>query len=124
MTTIGKDSQREMPLLGSVKGVTFAPWPLVERCRDMLDAVRLCVQLSGLPNEYIAGALSIDKGHFTRMMQGLAHVPTKKTHRLMQVCGNLAPVQFLAMSFGLRLVEQPTQRIAELEAELAKLRAA
>jgi hypothetical protein len=124
MTTVRNQSQREMPLLGAVKRSTFAPWGLVEKCRDTLDAVRLCVQLSGLPNEHIAGELHIDKGHFTRMMQGLAHFPTRKFQRLMNVCGNLAPVQFLAMSCGLRLVDQQAHRIAELEAEINKLRAA
>lgn len=118
-----RTTQTEMPLLGPVRSVGFAPWALIERCRDPLDAVRLCVQLSGQSNESIAAALGIDKGHFTRMMQGRAHFPTRKLGALMRTCGNLAVVQCLAADFGLRLIEQPAERIAALEAELSDLRA-
>lgn len=117
-------NQRTMPFLGEARKATLAPIELVKNCRHRLDAIRLCVQLSSLPNEAVARELSIDKGHWTRMMQGQAHFPDAKSIELMNVCGNYAPMQFEALKTGFDLVEQSKDvRVRELEAELEQLRA-
>lgn len=117
------NKQREMPFLGEIKKPSLAPIELVKACRHRLDAIRLCVQLSSLPNSVICSRLGIDNGHWTRIMQGQANFPDQKANDLMQVCGNYAPLQFEAWSNGFDLMEQAKDiRIKELEAELEKLR--
>lgn len=118
--------QREMAILGDVKQpIELAPEQLVKVCKSGRDAIRLCVTLSGLPHGYIAQALRIDKGQFSRIMSGQAHFPDEKRSELMRLCHNLAPVQFDAMDMGLALVvDTKAQRRAQLQAELAALDAA
>lgn len=129
----GSDSQRsspisnhqqEMPLLGPVKGMQLVAPDLLKVCRHRLDAIRLCINLSGLSNETICRDLGIDKGHLSRILKGRAHFPDAKSIELMQLCGNYAPMQFEAMALGFELFrDTKAQRRAELEAELAKLNA-
>ena len=102
-----------------------APDELVKKCRHGLDAIRLCVQLSNYTNEHIANELGIDKGHFSRVMQGKANFPDTKRIELMSLCGNRAPAQFDALMTGCELVEMSKEaRIRELEAQLAAAKAA
>lgn len=99
-----------------------APEELVKKCRHGLDAIRLCVQLSGHTHEFLAKELSIDKGHFSRLMQGKASFPDIKRIQLMTLCGNRAPAQYDALMTGCRLEELNTDaRIRELKAQLEAL---
>src|SRR5690554_2026577 len=95
--------QREMPWMSAARVPAMVPDDLLRVCKTRLDAIRLCVQLSNLSNEYICEQLGIDKGHWTRMMQGRANFPDTKSVELMQLCGNYAPMQFEAMKFGFEL---------------------
>ena len=98
---------------------------LVRQCQSLLDAIHLCIHLSKLPNYAIAEKLGIDRGHWTRMMQGQAHFPTNKMHQLMHLCGNLAPLQWLSQSVGVPLgLDAKQQRRAQLMRELELLDAA
>lgn len=93
-------------------------------CQSLLDAVHLCIHLSKLPHYVIAGKLGIDRGHWTRMMQGQAHFPTNKLQLLMEVCRNFAPLQWLAKSSGLTIYEDPlAMEERDLEARLAVVKA-
>lgn len=115
--------QREMPWVGTVKKPEMAPAELVQSCRNKLDAIRLCIQLSGLPHYELADQLNTNPGHFSRIMQGQAHFPTNREIDLVHICGNFAPLQWLAHACGFDLVERAKdQRIAELEQELARLK--
>lgn len=94
-------------------------------CKDLLDAIHLCVHMSRLPHYTIAERLGIDRGHWTRIMQGQAHFPTRKMSLLMQICGNYAPMQFMARETGFELFEDArSKRKEELKRELAELEAA
>ena len=111
-----------MPFLAQSKQPSMVADALLTSCKHRLDAIRLCVQLSSLSNEVIAESLVIDKGHFSRIMQGKAHFPDSKSIDLMFLCGNFAPMQFEAMACGFQLYKDPKeQRKAELIAELAEL---
>lgn len=114
--------QREMTIVGAVRKPQLAPAELIAQCRNRMDAIRLCVQLSGLSNNYLCERLGIDPGHWTRIMQGRAHFPDALSVDLMTVCGNYAPMQYEALATGFKLVERPDERIATLERELAELR--
>lgn len=118
--------QREMGLLGNVKREPQAvSADLLRLCKTRLDAIRLCVQLSGYSRDLICEELEIDKGHFSRMMSGRAHFPDAKSIDLMRLCGNYAPVQFEAMELGLDLRKDDKQaRINELRRQLAEAEAA
>jgi hypothetical protein len=98
---------------------------LIRQCQTFLEAIHLCIHLSRLPNYSIAEKLGIDRGHWSRMMQGQAHFPTNKMHELMQLCGNFAPLQWLAQSVGVPLgIDEKAQRRAQLMRELELLDAA
>lgn len=102
-----------------------APNELIKKCRHGLDAIRLCIQLSGHTHEFLCEELTIDKGHFSRIMQGKAWFPDTKRIELMSLCGNRAPAQFDALMTGCELKELSQEvRIRELEEQLAALKAA
>jgi hypothetical protein len=103
--------QREMPWLAEVKAPVMVDGERIAACRDGLDAVRLCVQLSSLSNETLCADLSIDKGHFSRMMQGRANFPDSKRVSLMWRCGNYAPLQYEAKAMGFGLVPEALARM-------------
>lgn len=95
---------------------------LISKCRNRLDAIRLCVQLSGFSNEHLADSLNIDPGHWSRIMQGRANFPDAKSVELMTLCGNVAPMQYESFALGFHLsVDSVEARKAELRAELAEL---
>jgi hypothetical protein len=116
--------QREMAVLGEPRKLSDAPIDLVRLCEDELDAIRLCIQLGRFTHEFICKELSIDKGHFSRIMSGSAGFPTQKRLALMRICGNRAPIQYEAMHAGCDLIESKEARIKALEEELARTRAA
>lgn len=120
----GNQMQRELAVHGEPKKLQNVPVELLNMCDDELDAIRLCIQLSRFTHEYISKELSIDKGHFSRMMQGQAGFPTHKRLALMRLCGNRAPVQYEAMNAGCDLVESKDAKIRQLEEQLAAARAA
>ena len=78
---------------------------LIECCGTRLEAIQLCIHLSKLSHEYICSRLGIDKGHWTRMMQGRAHFAENKVETLMYLCGNYAPMQYEAFRMGFALVD-------------------
>jgi hypothetical protein len=108
--------QREMALMGLVKTKPdLVDWNVVAKCEDELAAIQLCVHLSRLSNETIAFKLGIDKGHWSRIMQGRGHLPARKRTQLMAICGNLAPMQFDCLKFGFKLKEH------DVDAELNEI---
>jgi hypothetical protein len=116
-------TQREMPWLSASQAPAMVPMELIVRCRNRMDAIRLCVQLSNLALDTIWRQLGIDPGHGTRIMQGRANFPDAKSIELMYLCGNFAPMQFEAWKTGFELHKSDRERrIAELEKELTALR--
>jgi len=98
---------------------------LLRGCDTLLDAIHLCIHLSKFQHYFIAQKLGIDKGHWTRMMQSQAHFPTNKMKALMELCGNYAPMQWLAQHTGFELFEDAkAKRKEELRRELEQLEAA
>jgi hypothetical protein len=117
--------QRQLPsMLGAMPMPSMVEPQWLASCESLLQAIHLCIHLSKLPHYAIAERLGIDKGHWTRMMQAQAHFPTNKLTELMSLCGNYAPMQWLAGATGFQLYEDPkAKREAELLAELASIRA-
>jgi hypothetical protein len=94
-----------MPLMAPMRGPELIDWHIIEKCQDEIQALQVCVQRSGFHYDTLAFKLGIAKSHFTRIMQGHGNLPEKKRTELMAICGNLAPLQFQALRFGLKLRE-------------------
>lgn len=107
----------ELPLARRVDRFDV-PMELVLKQTSMLGAIALCTQLSGLEEKEIYLTLGIDAGHWTRITKGEAHFPMNKLNDLMTLCGNEAPLLWLANSRGyaLTLLKSEAERRAE-EAE-------
>lgn len=117
--------QREMPFLSEVKGPQEVPIEFIKACKSELEALNLCMNLAHLSDETIRDHLVIDKGHFSRIRKGRGNFPPNKRVALMQLCGNLAPVQYEAWKVGRDLVERSKDiQIRELREKLALLEAA
>lgn len=126
-----KDStrvDRRIPLVEHGDPIEVDP-ALVRRQTSMLGAIALCMQAAGMADKEAHLALGIDAGHWSRILKGDAHFPLHLLGPLMDLCGNEAPLAWLAHSRGyeLRPLETKTERELreareELEAERAKVR--
>lgn len=95
------------------------PLEMVVKQRSLSQAIALCVQMSGLDDKEVYLPLEIDAGHWTRIMKGDAHFPVNKLIPLMDMCGNEAPLMWLANSRGYGLVVLQTE--SERRAEAAEI---
>ena len=121
----GIKMQREMSFFMELPAPKLVDDHLIAMCKNRLDAIRLCAQLSSMSHEMIAESLGIDKGHWSRMMQGRANFPDAKSVEFMRLCGNLAPMQYEAKATGYELVKSAAEkRVQELERELMAAKAA
>lgn len=113
-------------MLGETRRPDYVEQKLLRQCETMLQAIHLCIHLSKIKKNYaIADSLGIDRGHWTRIMHGTAHFPTNKITDLMLLCGNYAPLQWLAIAAGQEIaINQRELRRQNLLAELAELNAA
>jgi hypothetical protein len=119
------DPQRVIPLLSEARKATDVPLEFIKACKDELEALNLCMNLSHLSDETIRDCLDIDKGHFSRIRKGRGNFPANKRLRLMALCGNRAPVQFEAFHLNCDLVEKSKDAlIRELESQLEQARKA
>lgn len=107
----------ELPLARKAVSVDV-PLDLVIKQQTLAAAIALCVQVSGLEEKEVYLSLEIDAGHWTRIMKGDAHFPVNKLNALMSLCGNEAPLMWLANSRGYGLVVLKTE--AERRAEMAE----
>lgn len=118
-----KKLQAELPLGSTPKRMEVDP-AVIQRQPSLLAAIKLCVQYGGFAYEKeVYQSLDIDAGNWSRMMNGSAAFPPDKLIPLMDLCGNEAPLQWLAFRRGYRLdplQDVKDKRIADLEAELAK----
>lgn len=118
-------TQRPLRMMAEMPKPRKVEEALLRTCSCLLDAIHLCIHLSRLPHYVVAEKLGVDRGHWTRMMQSQAHFPTNKMQLLMEVCGNYAPMQYLAASTGFELFEDAkAKRKEELRRELDALEAA
>jgi hypothetical protein len=115
-STQGNSPQRELRVMAPVEGPKHVADYVLNNCESLLDAIHLCIIIGKYKHNYVAKKLGIDPGHFARMMSGDAHFPTNKMGQLMQVCGNLAPLQWLAKDMNQCVYEDPrAMELAMLE---------
>lgn len=110
-------SRRAVPIIVTVE--------MLDAQKDMLAALNLCAQLSGLDDNEIALSLEIQPAQWSRIRHGDAHMPANKWGDLMDLCRNEAPLLWLANSrgYGLHLLKSEAERQRdEALGELAKAR--
>lgn len=115
--------QGQLPLVRPVGKVAIQP-EIVFAQPTLLGAINLCINASGLDKKELYLPLAIDKGHWTRICSGDAHFPVDKLNDLMDLCGNDAPLVWLANSRGMGLVmlqSEAERMIAERDAQIARM---
>lgn len=116
--------QPQLPLSRRANKVVI-PHEVVFAQPSMNAAVILCITTSGLQETEVCLSLGIDAGHWTRMRKGEAHFPLNKLNDLMDLCGNEAPLIWLAHSRGMGLVmlkSESERLLAERDQEIERLR--
>lgn len=110
-------ADRQLPLVEKGDPVDVEP-TLVHRQKSMLAAIALCMQAAGIADKEACLALGLDPAHWSRIVAGNAHFPLSLLGPLMDLCGNEAPLEWLAHSRGYELRRLET----ELERENRLLR--
>ena len=119
MTTV---AHPELPLVRKPAHVEVS-MELIRRQKLFINAIALCTQLSGLDDKEIYMTLGVDAGHWSRIVKGDAHFPVNKIDELMTLCGNEAPLKWLAnkRGYSLQLLKtEAERRIEDLEFRLEK----
>ena len=101
----------------------------VARKQTLGAAIELCAELAGFGlDKELQQALGVDKAQFSRWQSGTEGVMWSKFERLMDVCGNDAPLFWMLHRRGydlgsVRKVQSELERrICELEADNKALR--
>jgi len=110
----------QIPLFGQPGTAQDAPdVSIIEKQQTLHAAIKLCIQYAGFGyDKEIYKPLGIDAGNWTRIMNGDASFPENKLLRLMELCGNEIPLQWLASKRGYRLLpceDAKDKRIRDLE---------
>lgn len=111
---------RQIPLVEKGDAVDVDK-TLIHRQKSLLSAIALCAQAAGLQDKELYLPLGIEPSHWSRMMKGDAHFPLERLGPLMDLCGNEAPLEWLAHSRGyeLRPLETEVERLLREETERA-----
>jgi len=97
---------------------------VVRQKKTLKQALRLCVEVSGLSDKEIrayfttSSGKEVDKGTWSRFFNDddPVNFPTNEIQRLMNICGNLIPLRWMALIFGFELRPIKTKLEQELEA--------
>ncbi|ODU07969.1 MAG: hypothetical protein ABS84_14765 [Rubrivivax sp. SCN 71-131] len=93
----------------------------VERKQSLGKAITYCYESAGLEAKQIAAELGSDKGQLSRWESGGEGVVWPKLSKLMDTCGNDAPLLWMAHARGYDL-HAMRKRETELQAELRRAR--
>lgn len=114
--------QGSLMLAPRANKLDVVPPEYIQKCTRLMQAINLCINLSGIDDKEIALALGIDAGHWSniRKCKPGVHFPTDSLDDLMTLCGNEAPLDWQAWKRGkgLVLLKSEAERRAE-EAERA-----
>lgn len=94
------------------------PIEIIARQPNLMGAINLCINTSGLDDKEICATLEIDAGHWARVRKGDAHFPPNKIDDLMNLCNNEIPLQWQAQKRGQALI----RLMSEVELENIELR--
>ena len=109
-------------MLSEARKPSFVDAQLISSCQDGRDAIGLCMHLSGYTAETLADMLGLSKGYVSKCLSGRGNFPAHLRVKLMEICGNYAPMQYEAMKLGVEIRDDwKARRLAEIEAERAEL---
>lgn len=112
-------------MLSEARCAVMVDGGLIGALTDARQAIGLCMQLSGYTAETLAGMLGLTKGYVSKCLSGRGNFPPHMRVRLMQICGNYAPLQYEAAQLGIEIRDDwKARRAEELKRELAALEAA
>lgn len=97
-------TQREIPMFYELQKIQPVEPEYIALCRDMTDAVLLCIQSSQIKytRASLADLLGLDKSRFTKILKRKGYnFPLDELVTLMKVCGNYAPLQYMLKQLGL-----------------------
>lgn len=101
----------------------------VQRKQSLGAAIELCAELAGFSlDKQLQQELAVDKAQFSRWMSGAEGISWPKFSRLMDVCGNEAPLLWMLHQRGfdlhsVRRRESETEKVnRQLREENAALR--
>lgn len=94
---MGAPGQFELPMKPPMRELDVG---MVTQQPTLTGAIMLCVHISGLDDRDLAKALAIDPAQWSRIKSGQAHFPQERMNRLMDICGNEAPLIWLASRRG------------------------
>ena len=112
--------QRELNLKPEMQRVDIRS---IDAQPSLTAAIRLCQQLSGLEDKEVVGKHGIvtDVAHWSRITRsGQHYFPQDKLNKFMDLCGNEAPLIWLARSRGYELVPLETEMERRLRSEREK----
>ncbi|MDR0250679.1 MAG: hypothetical protein LBI35_05145 [Burkholderiales bacterium] len=94
---------------------------VIEAQPTLMAAIRLCQQISGVEDKRIAceNGIVADVAQWSRIKHGQHHFPQDKLSAFMDLCGNEAPLIWLARRRGYDLVplETEMERCLRIERE-------
>lgn len=92
---------------------------VIAKRKDLLSAINLCIDVSGVEDKEIYLALGIDPGHWSNIRKGKkgCYFPTNKLDDLMTMCGNEIPLIWQALKRGKGLHLLQTEAEKQLHAE-------
>lgn len=97
---------------------------LIKSCTSARQALSLCVRASGFADETVAEELGISKGYLSKLISGRASLDGDRRIKLMQICGNRAPLQYEAWAMGLSASDRDPADLLREAMELISGRAA
>ena len=110
--------QHDLPLKAAMAPVSD---DVVARQPSMTGALILCQTLSGLEDKQLVGSKGIvkDAAQWSRIKSGQHHFPQDQLGKFMDLCGNEAPLLWLARCRGyeLRPLETETERKLRIREE-------
>lgn len=93
----------------------------VARKTTLGGAIELCAEVAGLEPKQIQAGLGTDKAHWSRWTTGQEGVVWPKFSALMDLCGNDAPLMWMAHARGYDLSSM-RKRETEMERQIRALR--
>lgn len=114
---MGAPGQLELPMKPPMQDLDV---DMVSRQPSLTSAILLCQQVAGLDDRELARGIAMDPAQWSRVKAGMAHFPQERLNRLMDVCGNEAPLVWLASRRGYDLKPRLTLLEQQLEQERTK----
>lgn len=94
----------------------------IARKKSLGDSIALCAELAGFTlDKELSQEMAVDKGQFARWLNGTEGIVWPKFQKLMDACGNDAPLLWMAHQRGYDLGSM-RKRETELQRENRELR--